>query len=464
MAFTVSGKRNALSGKQTSNLTEGSLWKGILFFGIPLIASNLLQILFNMSDIAVVGRFAGPTALGSVGSTSTLVVMITTFIIGIGSGINVVTAHALGKQDDGEVRRTIQTSFLLCIVIGLLTLCAGELLQGLILKLLQTKEELLDGSMLYLRIYFLGAPALAVYNFGSAVYSAAGNTRRPLMLLTASGILNILLNLYFVIALNMDVAGVALASIIAQYCSAGLIVFSLIREKTEIRLTRSGMSYDKRIASRILPISLAAGLSNAIFQIANLFVQYGVNTFDAVVVAGNAAAQNADALDYDVMAAFYTAGSSFIGQNFGAGKMDRVRKAYLISTAYAYFVGTAIGLLLYAFGDSFLHLFTQDDAVAEAGIYRLSVMALSYGFSALMDNSIAASRGLGKSAVPTVIVLLGSCVFRIVWIFTVFAHFHTITSLYLLYIFSWTVTGVAEMLYFRHAYRIAARSFSREGN
>ncbi|MCR4628700.1 MAG: MATE family efflux transporter [Clostridium sp.] len=460
MAFTASGKRKSLSGNRTSNLTEGSLWKGILFFGIPLIASNLLQILFNMSDIAVVGRFAGPIALGSVGSTSTLVVMITTFIIGIGSGINVIAAHALGKQDHSEVRRTVQTAFLLSIVIGFLTLCAGELIQGLILKLLQTKEELFDGSMLYLRIYFLGAPALAVYNFGSAIYSAAGNTRRPLMLLTASGILNVLLNLWFVIALNMDVAGVALASVIAQYCSAVFIVLSLLREKTEIRLDLTTLSYEKRIGALILPISLAAGLSNAIFQIANLFVQYGVNTFDAVVVAGNAAAQNADALDYDVMAAFYTAGSSFIGQNFGAGKMDRVRKAYLISTAYAFVVGTAVGLLLFVFGEPFLHLFTKDDAVAEAGIYRLSVMALSCGFSALMDNSIAACRGLGKSAVPTVIVLLGSCVFRIVWIFTVFAHFHTITSLYLLYIFSWALTGVAEMLYFGHAYRAAARSFA----
>ena len=428
-------------------------------FSLPLIASNLLQILFNISDIAVVGRFAGPMALGAVGSTTTLVTLYTTFIIGIASGVNVTVAYTIGKGKSEAVRRAVFTAFVLCLMIGILTMLFSEVTKIWVLSLLKTKSSLLPGAMKYLSIYFLGIPALSIFNFGNATYSAAGNTRKPLMLLTISGLINILLNLYFVIVMKLDVVGVALASVISQYFSAFCILFSIIRERSMISLCLTGNNFDRNIARRMLPISLTSGLANAIFQIANLFVQYGVNTFDAITVAGAAAAQNADGLDYDVMAAFYTAGASFIGQNYGAGLMDRVRKTYRISLFYSFVVGSIIGLSLYIFGIPFLRIFTTDQAVVEAGMYRLSIMALSYGFSAFMDGSIAASRGLGKSFIPTVIVILGSCVFRILWIFTVFAYFKTVTSLYLLYIFSWTITGIAEMIYFNRIYKKACRAF-----
>ena len=428
-------------------------------FSLPLIASNLLQILFNISDIAVVGRFAGPMALGAVGSTTTLVTLYTTFIIGIASGVNVTVAYTIGKGKSEAVRRAVFTAFVLCLMIGILTMLFSEVTKIWVLSLLKTKSSLLPGAMKYLSIYFLGIPALSIFNFGNATYSAAGNTRKPLMLLTISGLINILLNLYFVIVMKLDVVGVALASVISQYFSAFCILFSIIRERSMIGLCLSGTDFDRKIAGRMLPISLTSGLANAIFQIANLFVQYGVNTFDAITVAGAAAAQNADGLDYDVMAAFYTAGASFIGQNYGAGLMDRVRKTYRISLFYSFVVGSIIGLSLYIFGIPFLRIFTTDQAVVEAGMYRLSIMALSYGFSAFMDGSIAASRGLGKSFIPTVIVILGSCVFRILWIFTVFEYFKTVTSLYLLYIFSWTITGIAEMIYFNRIYKKACRAF-----
>ena len=442
----------------TKNLTKIPLWSGILMFSLPLIASNLLQILFNISDIAVVGRFAGPIALGAVGSTTTLVTLYTTFIIGIANGVNVTVAYTIGKGKNEAVKRAVFTAFALCLMIGLFTMLFSEATKIWVLSLLKTKSSLLPGAMKYLSIYFLGIPALSIFNFGNATYSAAGNTRKPLMLLTISGFINILLNLYFVIVMNLDVVGVALASVISQYFSAFCILFSIIREKTMIGLDLSFANFDRKIARRILPISLTSGLANAIFQIANLFVQYGVNTFDAITVAGAAAAQNADGLDYDVMAAFYTAGASFIGQNYGAGLMDRVKKTYHISLFYSFVIGNIIGLSLYIFGVPFLRIFTTDQAVVEAGMYRLSIMALSYGFSAFMDDSIAASRGLGKSFIPTVIVILGSCVFRIIWIFTVFAFFKTVTSLYLLYIFSWTITGIAEMIYFNRIYREACKS------
>ena len=431
------------------DLTEGSLWSGILIFSIPLILSNLLQILFNMSDIAVIGRFAGPAALGSVGSTTTLVMMFTGFLMGMGGGVNVLTARFFGQDHPEEIRSAVHTSFLISLAAGMLLLLIGEVFCKGILLLLRTKEELLPGAVLYLRIYFLGMPALAVYNFGQAVFSAAGNTRKPLMFLLVSGILNVLLNLFFVLVMGMDVEGVAIASILAQYVSAACIMAALVRVRGPHAFRPSALKADPDKVRSVLSIGFPAGLQNMIFSLANLFVQFGVNSFSAAMVAGNAAAQNADGLAYDVMAAFYTACGSFMGQNYGAGKRERVLKSYTVSLVCSFGAGALIGGTLVLMGEHFLGIFTSDPEVVAGGMYRLRIMGASYAFSAFMDCTIAGSRALGRGAVPTVIVLLGSCVFRVLWVMTVFAYFHTVTSLYLLYICSWAITAVAELVYFR---------------
>ena len=439
--------------RKSGSMTEGPLLPAIVRFSIPLMLSNVLQVLFNMSDIAVVGRFAGPRALGAVGSTTILVTLFTGFLIGMGSGVNVVTARYLGAGRHQEVSRTVHTSALLLLITGLLLGALGFLLTPALLGLLGTKGELMPGAVRYLRIYLLGMPAMAVFNFGSGVLSASGDTRRPLLFLSIAGGLNVALNLLFVIAFQMAEAGVALASAVSQYVSAGLIVLSLARRPEAIGLHRALLRLDGGISRQVLSISIPSGLQNAIFAIANLFIQAGVNTFDAVVVEGNAAAANADALVYDVMAAVYLACSSFMSRNYGAGHRDRVRKSYLLCLGLSFGIAAVMSAGLVVFGRAFLSLFTGDGAVVEAGLTRLRVMGCSYAFSALMDCTIAASRGLGRSMVPTVIVILGSCVFRVIWVFTVFAWFHTILSLYLLYIFSWTITGVAELAYFLHCYR-----------
>ena len=317
------------------SLTEGSLSRGILLFSLPLMVSNLLQVLFNMADVAVVGQFAGSRALGSVGSTVTLVTLFTGFLMGIGSGVNVLTARYIGAKDGRAVRDTVHTALLLCLAAGMLILTGGVLGTRTLLELLGTKEELIEGAVLYLRIYFLGMPALAVYNFGNGVYSAAGNTKKPLVYLTIAGVLNVVLNLVLVIVFRLDVAGVAIASVISQYVSAALILISLFRCREEygLRGYRPVLVRDKAVS--LLTLGVPAGLQNAIFQIANLFIQAGVNSFDAVVVEGASAAANADGLVYDVMAAFYTACSSFMGQNYGAGKRERVLKSYFVSLAYS---------------------------------------------------------------------------------------------------------------------------------
>lgn len=434
-------------------MTEGSLAKNMLLFSLPLVLSNLLQVLFNIADVAVVGRFAGTYALGAVGSTTTLVTLFTGFLIGTSGGINVLVALFFGAKEDKALSDTIHTAAIFSVALGLIIMAIGMLMAPGILVTLKTKGELMDDAIVYMRIYSLGMPALSVYNYGNAVLSAIGDTKRPLIYLTLAGVLNVVLNLVFVVGFGMGVEGVATASVISQYISAALIIITMLKtkEKYGLRLNRLSINPDKMMS--LIKVGIPAGLQCGIFQIANLFIQYGVNSFDAITVAGNAAAQNADPLVYDVMAAFYTAGASFIGQNFGAQKKDRIRNAYILSIVYAFGAGLLMGVTLYAFGPSFLHLFAKDDMVVLAGMRRLQIMSLSYCISALMDASIAASRGLGKTVVPTFIVIMGSCVFRIIWVYTIFAFYKTIGSLYLLYVFSWTITGIAGMVYFIITYR-----------
>ena len=440
-------------------MTEGPLYKNILLFSVPLIFSQLLQVLFNMADVAVVGKFSSATALGSVGSTSTLVTLFTGFLIGLSNGVNVRVAQYLGARQEEDTRNCVHTALILCTLSGVVIAVLCFFLAAPMLELLKTKDDLLPGAVLYFRIYALGMPALGIFNFGNAVLSASGDTKRPLAYLTAAGILNVILNLFFVIVCRLSVVGVALASAISQCVSAALILRALTRAQDCYALDVHQLHLDPATTKSILALGVPAGFQNAIFAIANLFIQAGVNSFDSLMVKGNSAAANADNMIYDCMAAFYMACASFMSQNYGAGKPDRVKKSYFISLAYSFGVGLALGGGLFLFGRQFLALFTTESAVIDAGMKRVGVMALAYCISAFMDCTIAASRGLGKTVVPTVIVIMGSCVFRVIWVYTIFAHFHTIPSLYLLYPCSWALTAIAEILYFIHCYKQAMKIF-----
>lgn len=434
-------------------MSQGSLPKQICLFSLPLMVSNLLQVLFNMADIAVVGQFAGSLSLAAVGSTSTAVALFTGVLIGIGGGVNALIARYYGAKDETQLRHTVHSAALICLICGLIMLIFGQFGSRSLLRLLNTKVELLDKATQYMQIYFLGMPALALYNFGNAVYTAIGNTKKPLQYLLVSGVLNVVLNLFFVIICRLDVAGVAIASVLSQYLSAILIVTALFRSRQCCNLRLRELRLHPKACREILMLGIPSGLQNGIFYVANMFVQFGVNSFDTIMVAGNAAAANADGLVYDVMAAIYTACSSFIGLNYGAGEYKRVRKCYYLCLGFSFGIGLAMGLSLVTFGPAFLGLFAADAAVVEAGMKRLRIMGTCYAFSAFMDNAIAGCRGLGKSLVPMVIVISGSCVFRILWVLTVFAYFRTIESLYLVYIFSWGITALFENWYFIHCYR-----------
>lgn len=436
-------------------MTDGSLWKNMFLFSIPLMLSQLLQVLFNMADVAVVGKFSSAEALGAVGSTTILVSLFTGFLIGMGSAVNVRVAQHLGARDKARASASIRTSFVICFATGCIITVLCLMSARFMLEILGTKDDLIEGAVLYFRIYALGMPALGVFNFGNGVLSANGDTKRPLVYLMIAGILNVLFNLFFVIVCGMAENGVALASIITQYVSAVLILIHMVRQEEgytfRLRDLKNGL--DKLEKKRILGLGIPAGLQNAIFAIANLFIQGAVNSFDSVMVEGNSAAANFDAIIYNIMAAFYTACSTFMGQNLGAGRQERVLKSYFIGIAYSFFTGVVLGGALFLFGKEFLSLFTNEEAVVEAGLQRTQIMSFSYAFSAFMDCTIAACRGIDKSFAPTVIVIMGSCVFRVAWIYTVFAYFRTIPSLYLLYIFSWVITAIAEIVCFTVNYK-----------
>lgn len=437
------------------HITDSSLWKNILLFSLPLMLSQLLQVLFNMADVAVVGKFSSAEALGAVGSTTILVSLFTGFLIGMGSAVNVRVAQYLGARDKTNASAAIRTSFVICLATGCIITVLCLLSARFMLDLLGTKDDLIEGAVLYFRIYALGMPALGIFNFGNGVLSANGDTKRPLAYLLIAGILNVIFNLFFVIVCKMAEDGVALASIITQYVSAVLILIHMGRQNDDctfrFRDLKNGL--DKTEVKRTLGLGIPAGFQNAVFAIANLFIQSAVNSFDSVMVEGNSAAANADSIIYNVMAAFYTACSTFMGQNLGAGKRKRMLKSYFIGLTYSFVMGAILGCALFFFGKGFLSLFTNDEEVIKAGLQRTQIMSFSYAFSAFMDCSIAACRGIGKSFAPTIIVIMGSCVFRVVWIYTVFAYFHTIPSLYLLYIFSWIITAVAEIICFAVNYK-----------
>lgn len=439
-----------------NDMLHGNLFKGMLLFALPLALTNLLQVLFNLSDLAIVGNFAGANAaigLGAVGSTAILVTLFTGFVIGLGGAINVIVAKYLGAHDAENTKASLNAGLVASVIIGAILAVVGYFLTPVILELIETKEAFMAKAVLYLRVYLLGMPALAIYNYGNGVFSAIGDTKKPLYILTASGVLNIILNLFFVVIVKIDVLGVALASIISQYLSAVVIIIFLAMRHDEIKLSFKNFYLKKANFLEIIKLGIPAGVQNSIFAIANLFIQNAVNSFDDVIVEGNSVAMNYDSIFYDVMSAFYMAGASYIGQAFGAGDYKRIKKSFGIAIIYSFSFALVLGLLFFFFGSFFLLLFTQDETIIVAGLKRSRIMALSYCVSAFMDAPIAACRGLGKTIVPSIITIMGSCLFRILWIFTIFKYYHTIPSLYLLYVFSWTLTAIFELGYFFILYR-----------
>lgn len=443
--------------KRLTDMTQGNLWKQIILFSLPLMASNMLQVLFNMADMSVVGHFAEPGAIGAVGSTTALISMFTWFGIGMGSGVNILVARYLGAKDQKSVEDTIHTGIIICFTTGIFVLVLGEILARPLLTVLGTKKELINDAILYFRIYLLGSPAVALYNYGNAILSASGDTRRPLIYLSVSGALNVVLNLVFVIVLDKSVDGVAIASAASQYLSAILILAKLLKSEGLIKLCPRKIHFHKSYAKQLLSLGLSSAIQYSLFSLSNVFIQAGINSFDPIVVEANSVACNSDTVLSNMMNSLSNACTTFVSQNFGAKNMKRVKKAYLICFFYLFATAAVVGCTVAVWGKGFLNLFTPNKEVIDIAIMRLQLMGFTYWLSSMKDASTSALRGIGKSVAPTVIVVFGICVFRIIWIYTIFAYFGTLLSLYLLYSVTWFITGSVETIYFIYSYKKTKR-------
>ncbi|MDD6485686.1 MAG: MATE family efflux transporter [Spirochaetales bacterium] len=445
--------------KYEIDMLNGPILSRMLRFTVPLMCSSILQILFNAADIVVVGRFAGPTALAAVGSNSALINLVTNLFIGLSIGANVVVARYFGAKDDANISESVHTSIMLGIVSGIILTVAGLIGARFFLRLMLSPEDVLPKATIYLRIYFLGMVPMMVYNFGSAILRAVGDTKRPLYYLLFAGVLNVILNLLFVLVFRLEVAGVALATIISQTVSALLIVSCLCKEKGCIKLNFKKLKIEGHKFRQIVKVGLPAGFQGCIFALSNTVIQSSVNSFGSIVMAGNAAASNVEGIVYFAMNAFYQAAISFSSQNAGAGNYKRIKRIVLTAQGCVIVAGAAAGFLLLYFGPSVMRLFSADADVIKAGMVRLSIILSTYFLCGMMDVMVGGLRGIGYSVTPMVVSLIGACGLRLVWISTVFQipKFHMPATVYLSYPASWLVTFCVHVICFVIFYRRVLR-------
>ena len=423
-------------------MTEGPVLTKILMFSIPLMFSSVLQILFNAADIVVVGKFVGDTALAAVGSNSALINLVTNLFIGLSIGANVIVARYFGGKQDENTSIAVHTSIALGFISGIILTLIGIIGAPFFLRIMLTPEDVLPQAVLYLRILFAGITSMMLYNFGSAVLRAVGDTKRPLYFLLLAGIINVILNLFFVIVLKMSVAGVALATTLSQALSCVLVLWCLTKEDSAIKLNFRKIRINKIKFIQILKIGLPAGFQGVVFALSNTVIQSSVNSFGSVVMAGSAAAQNIEGIVYFAMNSFYQSSITFTSQCYGAKKFARINRVLAMSLLCVVAAGLICGHGLLFSGYRILGIFSSNSQVIVAGMNRLSVILSTYFLCGIMDVLVGALRGIGYSVLPMVVSLVGSCLLRLLWLATVFQmeRFHTTTTVYLSYPISWAIT------------------------
>lgn len=432
------------------NMTEGSIFGKLLQFSIPLIISSILQLLFNAADIVVVGRFAGDNSLAAVGSTGSLVNLLINAFTGLSIGTNVVAANYYGAKKNKEIKDTVHTAILVSIFCGIILTFIGVIFSKGILRLMKAPEEVLNLAALYLKIYFGGITATMVYNFGSALLRAKGDTKRPLYILLFAGVLNLILNCIFVIIFKMDVAGVSWATVISQVLSAILVIYLLVLEKDEFHLNLKQLHINRNILIQITKIGLPAGFQGIMFSFSNVIIQSSVNSFGSVLIAGNSAACNLEGFIYIAMNGFSQGTLTFCSQNMGAKKKDRISKVVWISQLCVIIIGATMGALFLFFGKQLLGIYSKSSQVVEAGMSRLWVIFTTYYLCGLMDTMANAIRGIGHSLMPVISSLIGACLFRIIWLSTFFQipQFHSPFTIFISYPISWIMTYVINIIWY----------------
>ncbi|MCR5273528.1 MAG: MATE family efflux transporter [Lachnospiraceae bacterium] len=434
-----------MAGKKYEiDMTTGTLLSKIFLFALPLMASSMLQLVFNAADTIVVGRFAGATALAAVGATGSLINLLINMFLGLSVGTNVLMARYYGSRNNEKMNEVVHTSILLSILVGVVLVFVGIIVARPVLTAMGTPSDCLDQAVLYMRIYFMAMPIVCLYNFGSSILRAVGDTRRPLYYLAAAGVVNVGLNLVFVIVFGMGVAGVALATDISQCLSAFLVLRCLIKTDEGYKLEIKKLRIVKDEAAKIFKIGVPAGVQGMLFSISNILIQSSINSFGSLAVAGNTAGSNVEFFVYFSMNAFSQASLSFSSQNYGAGKIKRVNRVLIDCQILSAAFGVGLGLLALHFGDMLLGLYTDDPEVIQYGLVRMGVILTTYCTCGMMDIMSNQLRAVGFSITPVIICVVGVCGFRILWLYTVFAQNRTLDTLYYSYPISWTITMLAE--------------------
>ena len=447
--------------KSSVNMLHGPLLPSIVTYAVPIILTGLLQLLFNAADLVVVGQFRGSASLAAVGATGSITNLVVNLFIGLSVGVGVAVAHGMGAHEDREVHRVVHTALPTAVAGGLILAVIGVSMSGQFLAWMGTPKDTLPLSTLYMQIYFCGMPFNMVYNYSASILRAAGDTKSPLIFLSFAGVVNVILNLIFVIIFGMNVEGVALATIISQGISAVLVVRALMRRSDACRVDLRKLRFYKREFFRIVRLGLPAGIQGSLFSISNVTIQSSINSFGEIFMSGNAAAGNIEGFIYVAMNAFHQTCVNFVGQNVGARQYKRVSKVYLICLGCVSIVGIALSLLTYSFGPQLLSIYITDSAEAiRFGMIRFGFVCLPYFICGLMDVSTGALRGLGASFMPMIISVLGICAFRVGWILSIFQipEFHTQECLLVSYPVSWIITFLAQTVAFFWVYRKHTRA------
>lgn len=434
------------------DMCNGPLTRKIITYCIPLALSGILQLLYNAADIIVVGRFTGPTALAAVGSTGSLINLIVNLLIGLSVGASVCVANFYGAGREKDVRETVHTAMLISVIGGVIVAVVGMVFAKTFLGWMGSPDDVIDQATLYLRIYFAGMPLTMAYNFASAIFRALGDTKRPLYYLAVSGLVNVILNLIFVIVFKMGVAGVATATVVAQAVSTTLIIMCMIRSHSVIHLQRDMLRIHGDKLKEIVRVGLPAGLQGTIFSISNVLIQSSINSFGSIAIAGNSASSNLEGFMYTSMNSVYQAALSFAGQNMGARKYSRLKKVLCNCLAIVTGIGIGMGAIMYLFRYQMLGIYSSDMDVINFGIERLELFCLTYFTCGAMDVMVGQMRGMGYSIVPMIVSLVGVCGIRIVWIFTVFKASNSLLTLYMSYPVSWVVTLAVHFSTFLYVY------------
>lgn len=432
------------------DMTQGAIFPKLLEFSVPLIFSSILQLLFNAADIVVVGRFAGDNSLAAVGSTGSLINLLVNLFMGLSIGTNVLAANYFGQKNKNKLQETVHTSMLISVISGIILTIIGVIFTTPILEFMQTPEEVLKLASVYLRIYFYGITSSMIYNFGSALLRAQGDTKRPLLILLLSGIVNIILNLIFVINFKLDVAGVAYATVISQTISAIIVVIILLKEDNDFKLNLKKLSINPHIFAKLVKIGVPAGFQGIMFSFSNIIIQSAINSFGPILIAGNSAAISLEGFVYTSMNGFSQGALTFTSQNLGAGKKDRIKKVVIISQFSIIVIGLVLGWLGILFDNQLLSIYSKSPDVINAGKIRVFVIFSTYFLCGIMDAMANSIRGCGHSLLPAIVTIFCVCFFRIFYLATFFRipQFHSPFFIFISYPVSWFIAWIIHLICF----------------